>query len=122
MRQSLRQHASLLLLAILIVSSFFIFGCSSFKVSDWEASVTLPASLDCYSFAVVSGRETRLPHDSKECMEKKLKSVWIDYENYKKLKSDILKNCQSAKCKEVTGAFDDLFLTLDNILKKYDTL
>lgn len=93
-------------------------ACTTFKVSDWEASVTLPASQDCYSFAVVSGKETRLPSDSKECQEKKLKSVWIDYENYKKLRTDILRNCQMAKCKEITGAFDDLFLTLDEVLQK----
>lgn len=108
------QGALLLLVAVSLLSS----ACASFKVSDWQASVTLPASGDCYSFNVVSGIETRLPHDSIECKNKKLKSVWIDYENYKKLRSDILRNCQMAKCKEITGAFDELFLTLDEVLQK----
>ncbi len=106
-----KQLASLLLLIILS-------GCGSFQTSDWKASITLPASLDCYSFNVMSGKETRLPADSKECMDKKIKSVWIDYENYKMLKADILTNCQYDKCKQITGAFDTLFLTIDNALKK----
>lgn len=106
-----KQLASLLLLATLS-------GCSTFKTSDWQASITLPASLDCYSFNVMSGKETRLPADSKECQEKKLKSVWLDYESYKMLKKDILINCQYAKCKQITGAFDNLFLVLDSALQK----
>ena len=111
MMKLLKQLASLLLLASLS-------ACSTFQTSDWQASITLPASLDCYSFNVVSGKETRLPADSKECQEKKLKSVWLDYESYKMLKKDILTNCQYAKCKQITGAFDNLFLVLDSALQK----
>ena len=111
MMKLLKPLASLLLLASLS-------ACSTFQTSDWQASITLPASLDCYSFNVVSGKETRLPADSKECQEKKLKSVWLDYESYKMLKKDILTNCQQAKCKQITGAFDTLFLTIDSALQK----
>jgi len=93
-------------------------GCASFKTSDWQASITLPASQDCYSFNVMSGKETRLPADSKECIHKKAHSVWIDAESYKLLRGDIQKNCQYAKCKQITGAFDTLFLTIDNALEK----
>lgn len=106
---------------LLVLSLSLLNGCASFKVSDWEASVTLPASNDCYSFAVVSGKETRLDADSIECKTKKIKSVWIDYENYIKLRSDILRNCQMAKCKEITGAFDELFLTIDEVLQRLPT-
>jgi hypothetical protein len=103
--------ANLLLLAIST-------SCASFKTSDWQASITLPASLDCYSYNVMSGREERLPADSPACEYKKLHSVWIDSESYKMLKRDILTNCRRAKCKQITGAFDDLFLAIDNALQK----
>lgn len=66
----------------------------------------------------MTGKETRLPFDSAECQTKKMKSVWLDYESYKMLKKDILTNCQYAKCKQITGAFDDLFLALDSALQK----
>lgn len=105
------------LLASLLLSTS-LSACSSFQTSDWQASITLPASLDCYSFNVMTGKETRLPADSKACQEKKIKSVWIDLENYKMLKKDILTNCQYAKCKQITGAFDTLFLTIDSALQK----
>ena len=105
-------------LLVSLLLSVIISSCTTFKVSDWQASITLPATGDCYSFNVVSGKETRLPSDSKECIDKKQKSVWIDSENYKILRRDILKNCQMAKCKEITGAFDELFLTLDQVLQK----
>jgi len=106
-----KQLASLLLLASLS-------ACSTFQTSDWQASITLPASQDCYSFNVMTGKETRLPFDSAECQTKKMKSVWLDYESYKMLKKDILTNCQYAKCKQITGAFDNLFLSLDSALQK----
>ena len=93
-------------------------GCTTFKTSDWAASITLPASLDCYSFHVMSGKEIRLPADSPECIEKKLKSVWIDLESYKMLRKDIQDNCQLAKCKQIQGAFDTLFFTIDAGLSK----
>jgi len=93
-------------------------NCASFQASDWQASITLPASEDCMSFHVMSGKEVRLPADSPECIEKKLKSVWLDYESYKMLRRDIQNNCQFAQCKQITGAFDGLFLTIDNALKK----
>lgn len=107
--------ASLLLLAIL--SS----GCSSFQTSDWQASITLPASLDCYSFNVMSGKETRLAADDPKCIEKKVRSVYLDFESYKMLRKDIQKNCQYDQCKQITGAFDGLFLTIDSALQKIPT-
>lgn len=92
-------------------------NCSHMTTSDWQGSVTLPASGDCYSFNVMSGKETRLPADSAECKYKKAHSVWIDSESYKMLRADIQKNCQYQQCKQITGAFDGLFLAIDEALR-----
>lgn len=105
------------LLASLLLSAI-LSSCASFQTSDWQASITLPASLDCYSFNVMSGREERLPADSQACINKKLHSVWLDSESYKMLKKDIQGNCRAAKCKQITGTFDELFLTIDRALQK----
>lgn len=58
-----------------------------------------------------------MPADSPACVKKKLHSVWIDSESYKMLKSDIQDNCRLTKCKQITGAFDELFLTIDRALQ-----
>lgn len=93
-----------------------IISCTTFRTSDWQAGVTLPASGDCYIFNVMSGKETRLPAD--QCEKKKARSIWIDSESYKLLRGDIQKNCLHSKCKQIVGAFDELFLTLDLALNK----
>lgn len=104
--------ASLLLLASLS-------GCAGLKkVSDFQVNVTLPASGDCMGFNIISGKEQRLPADSKECQEKKRKSVWLDSENYKILRKDILNGCQLDACTQFTGRFDSLFLMLDKAAQK----
>lgn len=90
-------------------------------MSDWQANVTLPASLDCWGVNVVSGKEEQIPANDPKCIEKKVRSIWLDYENYKILKRDILTNCQLAQCKQVTGYFDGLFLAVDDALKKIPT-
>lgn len=108
---SLKLLVSLLLLVILS-------SCASFKTSDWQASITLPATLDCYSFNVMSGKEERIAANDPKCISKKLHSVWIDSESYKMLKNDIQNNCRSAQCTQITGAFDGLFLAIDGALKK----
>ena len=113
---SLKLHVSLLLSATALLTS-----CTSFQTSDWQASITLPATLDCYSFNVMSGKETRIAADDPKCIEKKVRSVYLDFESYKLLKKDIQKNCQYAQCKQITGAFDGLFLTIDSALKKIPT-
>lgn len=115
MMKSLKLLASLLLLVSL--SGCAIFG-GHYQSSDWQASITLPASQDCYSFNVISGKEERLPAESEACQTKKVKSIWIDYESYKLLRRDIEVNCQFAKCKQITGALDSLFLTIDHALQK----
>lgn len=91
-------------------------SCAHYQTSDWQANITLPATLDCYGFNVMSGKETRLPAEAKACEIKKLKSVWIDYENYKILRGDVQKNCQLNQCTQMIGAFDNLFLKMDAAL------
>lgn len=108
------------LLASLLLSAS-LSACTTFKISDWQAGITLPASQDCYIFNVVSGKETRLASDDKTCIDRKARSIWIDSESYKMLRADIQRNCQLAKCKQLTGAFDDLFLKLDSALSKIPT-
>lgn len=107
------------------VAILFLFlnlsNCTTFKMSDWQASITLPASKDCYSYNVVSGKETRIPADSPKCIRMKQNAVWIDSENYKILRRDIQINCQLSQCKQLTGAFDDLFLSIDKALNYIQT-
>lgn len=66
----------------------------------------------------MSGKETRLPADSKECKDLKARGILIDSESYKMLRKDIQTNCQFAACKQITGRFDALFLILDEGLAK----
>lgn len=87
-------------------------------MSDFQVNVTLPASGDCMGFNIISGKEQRLPADSKECRDKKLKSVWLDSENYKIFRTDILKSCQLEACTQFTGRFDQMFLMLDKTAQK----
>lgn len=91
-------------------------NCGSMQTSDFEVNVTLPASQECYGLHVMSGKETRRP--SAVCMELKKRAVFLTSENYKLLKADIQRNCQNQKCKQITGAFDGLFLSLDEALRK----
>ncbi len=106
----------LFLLLAVSLSLLSILSCANFQTSDFEASITLPASQDCYGFHVMSGKETRLP--AAQCVEKKKRAVFIDSTNWKLLRTDIQKNCLQAKCKQIVGAFDDLFLKLDAALQK----
>lgn len=101
-----------------LLFSIALSGCQTFQASDWAGSVTLPASGDCMSFNVISGRETRLAADNPECIKKKRRSVWIDSESWKMLRKDIQTNCQFEQCKQITGAFDGLFLAIDKALQQ----
>lgn len=109
--QSLKRLVNLSLL--LVLSS-----CATYRFSDWQANITLPASKDCYGFNVVSGKEERIPAASKKCIDKKARAIWLDSENYKILRGDIERNCLAAKCSEIKGVLDDLFLTLDQALQQ----
>jgi hypothetical protein len=85
------------------------------EVADFQPNITLPASGDCYGITVLSKKETRLPRA--ECDEIKKRAIFIDSENYKLLRKSIQKNCQNFQCKEIIGAFDGLFLAIDEALQ-----
>lgn len=107
-----RSSALLVSLLLLLVTS-----CASYTVSDFQVNITLPASQDCYGFNVVSGKEERIAADDKRCIDRKAKSVFLDYENWKILRRDIEVNCQFEQCTQIKGAFDELFLRIDQGLQ-----
>jgi len=67
---------------------------------------------------VISGKEQRIAADDKKCIDKKAKSVYLDYENWKILRRDIEVNCQFEQCTQIKGAFDELFLRIDQGLQQ----
>lgn len=103
----------------LLISSFLtlvLSGCSSFEIADVRPMVTLPASGDCYGRNVVSLTRVRIP--KAQCEEIKKRAIFITSEDWKKQRISIQKNCQHLKCKQLIGAFDELFLTIDKALQK----
>jgi hypothetical protein len=89
------------------------------KVPDFQANITLPASGDCFGITTLTRKETRLPKE--QCDEFKKRAIFIDSENYKLIKKTTLINCQYKECKQIQGAFDDLFLAIDGALQKIPT-
>ena len=90
-------------------------GCGTMEVADFQPNITLPASGDCYGIKVLSKEETRLP--KAQCDELKKRAVFIDSENYKLLRQTVQRNCQKFECKQIIGAFDGLFLSIDQALQ-----
>lgn len=105
------------MLKILLLSAS-LNSCKSIKYSDFQVSVTGPATGDCMQYNIISGKETRYKANSDICKKLKARSVWIDSENYRIFRGDILKNCQRAECEQFTGRFDSLFLAIDKALLK----
>lgn len=105
------------LLAVSFASAV-LSGCMSFQTSDFRADITLPASGDCFGIYTMSHREERLPADHPECIRRKARSIRLDSENWKILRRDIQNNCQAAKCTQIKGLLDDLFLSIDDALNK----
>lgn len=101
-----------------LFASVALSGCMSFKTSDFRADITLPASGDCFGIYTMSGREVRIPADDPRCVSQKARSIRLDSENWKILRRDIQNNCQAAKCTQIKGLLDDLFLTIDQGLQK----
>lgn len=77
--------------------------------------VQLPASKECVDLYVMSGKEVR--YSAKECEDKLKKSVHLSSQAWKILRGDIQGNCQFASCKQIQGAADGLFLSLDRALQ-----
>lgn len=89
-------------------------SCSTFQASDFEIMVQLPASKDCYGIQVMSGTEHR--YSAAECVEMIKRAIFLTSKNYKLVRGDIQTNCQFDQCKQITGAADGLFLTIDRVL------
>jgi hypothetical protein len=101
---------------LLIVSFLTLSSCAGIEIADIGPYVTLPASQDCYRVTVVTRKKTRVP--KLECDEIKKRALFITSDDWKKQRISIQKNCQMAKCKQLVGAFDELFLTIDSALQK----
>lgn len=99
-------------LAVLVTS---LSACTMFRTSDFPVMIRLPASRECFEIKVMSGAEKRYPAD--QCDKIISKSIFLTSESWKLLKGDIQSNCQNAQCKQINGAADGLFLTIDKALQ-----
>ena len=106
------QRSFALLASFLFLNS----GCAHFEIADFKAIVTLPASEDGFGISVLSKKEERINKDDWAQIRKR--GIVLLPEEYKKLKVSILKNCHLYECKQITGAFDSMFLIIDDALKK----
>ena len=113
MMKSLRHLRNLLCLLGLSLSA-----CAGIQVADSPVHIRLPASQDCAGIKIVSQERIRTP--KAECDEKIKKAVFLFAEDYKVWKFTTLKNCHMQQCKQIEGAFDALFLSLDEALQKVD--
>lgn len=100
------------LMAVFLILS----GCKSFQIADINPMVTLPASGDCYGVTVLTHKKTRLP--KVQCDEIKKRGIILTSDDWQIQRFSIQKNCQMAQCKQLIGAFDELFLTIDKALQK----
>lgn len=112
MRKSLQLFVILLTSVLSLVNS----GCASMKISDAPLMVRLPASGKCFEVKIMSWAEKVYPPD--QCEKIAERSIILTSEAWKMLKGDIQSNCQTAKCKQLTGAADGLFLAIDQALNK----
>lgn len=102
--------------SILAACTIFLASCSSVEIPDFKAHITLPASGDGYWVKTVSQEEGRIPHAQWDITRKR--GIIILSEDWAILRSTILKNCLTMKCKQSVGAFDGLFYSIDEALKK----
>lgn len=103
-------------LKILFVSflSIIVSSCSSMRISDVGPMVQLPYSKECFQVYVLSGEERIYPPE--ECEYIKERAVLLTSETWKLLRGDIQISCQLSKCKQLTGAVDELFLVINKAL------
>lgn len=100
----------------LTVSVLSLSGCAGMQIADIGPGVTLPASGDCFQITVLTRKETRTP--KAECDKMKRKAIFITLEDWRIQRYSIQKQCQLSQCKQLVGAFDDLFLTIDKGLQQ----
>lgn len=84
------------------------------KISDVPLMIREPAKQTCFEVKVLSWEEKTYPKD--ECDKIVARSIILTSKAWKMLKTDIQSNCQTSKCKQLTGAADGLFLAIDNAL------
>jgi hypothetical protein len=85
------------------------------QISDVPLMVRLPASKQCFEVKTLSWEEKT--YSPAECDRISERSIILTSEAWKMLKTDIQKNCQTSKCKQLTGAADGLFLAIDAALR-----
>lgn len=107
--------SKLLIKLCLMVASLVLSGCAGFQIADIGPMVTLPASGDCYRVTVLSQVKTRIPKT--QCDEIKRRGIVLTSEDWQKQRFSIQKNCQRLECKQLVGAFDELFFSIDKALK-----
>ena len=100
---------------VILLLSLISVRCTTFRTSDFGLIVQLPASKDCYEIKVMSGEEKR--YSPQECEAMVQRSIIITSESWKLIRGDIETNCQLASCKQIKGAADGLFLTIDKVLQ-----
>lgn len=97
------------LAGLLLLSS-----CAQFRTSDFPLVIRLPASRECFEVKVMSGTEKR--YSPEECDKIVAQGIILTSEAWKLLRGDIQTNCQYSECKQIRGAADGLFLSLDQAL------
>lgn len=110
---------SLQLLTALCLTTIVNSGCGSIEIADVGPMVTLPYTGDCYQVTVLTHKKTRYPKP--QCDDFKKRGVVLTSEDWKKQRVSIQKNCQLKQCKQLVGAFDELFLAIDSALQKIPT-
>lgn len=95
-------------------------ACSSIKLSDFKAHITLPASGDGYYVKTVTDEEGTIPKAQWEKM--RARGIVLMPEDWAILKKDTLSNCLKHECKELVGVLDELFYSLDAALKEVNKL
>lgn len=103
-------------LHILILSLLSLSGCASMKISDIPLIIREPAKKTCFEVKVLSWEER--VYDVPTCDRIVERGIILTSEAWKMLRSDIQSNCQTSKCKKLTGAADGLFLAIDQALQK----
>lgn len=106
----------LLVKLCLTVSLLVLSSCGHMQIQDVRPTIRLPGSGDCFGVHVLSHKEVRLPKI--QCDEFMKRGVFFSVEDWQKQRYDIQKNCQLAQCKKLVGAFDQLFLVIDQYSKK----
>jgi hypothetical protein len=91
-------------------------GCTTVDLPNLHPGITLPASGDGFQFGTLSHDEIRTP--APVWKEKIKRGVILFSDDWAKLKITLLENCISNECKQSVGALDNLFIAIDNALKK----